>query len=259
MLPKEELLKKVENREEIARILDKAEQALKTWELIVTDFLSPHILAEANEIFTPLTELEIISWGGYPQAERKRIGIHREEIPADNSQISLAALDIAGNFLFDTATHRDFLGAILGTGIVREKVGDIIILGERGAQVIVTEEMVDFLETSLIQVRSVTVKTSRIELSDLKVRPPKKKEMTTVEASLRLDAVASFGFGMSRSKMADAVSNGDVRINWKAVTQPSRNVKDGDLIYFRGKGRLEVGNVQMTKKERYRINLTRFV
>ncbi len=119
--------------------------------------------------------------------------------------------------------------------------------------------MVDFLETSLIQVRSVTVKTSRIELSDLKVRPPKKKEMTTVEASLRLDAVASFGFGMSRSKMADAVSNGDVRINWKAVTQPSRNVKDGDLIYFRGKGRLEVGNVQMTKKERYRINLTRFV
>ena len=187
------------------------------------------------------------------------MAVYREEIPTETSQIPLVALDIAGNFLFDTATHRDFLGAILGTGIVREKIGDIIVLGERGAQVIVTEEMVDFLEASLVQVRSVPVKTRRIDLSELKIRPPKVKEMTTVEASLRLDAVASFGFGMSRSKMADAVSNGDVRMNWKEVTQPSRNVKDGDLISFRGKGRLEIGEIQMTKKERYRINLTRFV
>ena len=259
MLPREELLNQVENKEEIARVIDKAEKALKTWELVVTDFLSPPLLAEVNEIFTPLTEIQIVSWGGYLQAERKRVGIHREEIPADESQIPLAALDIAGNFLFDTATHRDFLGSILGTGIVREKVGDILVLGERGAQVIVTEEMVDFLETYLVQVRSVPVTTRRIELSELKVRPPKKKEMTTVEASLRLDAVASFGFGMSRSKMADAVSNGDVRVNWKEVTQPSCNVKNGDLISFRGKGRLEIGEIQMTKKERYRINLTRFI
>lgn len=259
MLPREELLNRVENKEEIARVLDKAEKALKTWELVVTDFLSPPVLAEVKEIFAPLTEVQIISWGGYPQAERKRVGIHREDIPADESQIPLAALDIAGNFLFDTATHRDFLGAILGTGIVREKVGDIIVLGERGAQVVVTEEMVDFLETALVQVRSVSVTTRKIELSDLKIRPPKKKEMTTVEASLRLDAVASFGFGISRSKMADAVSNGDVRINWKEVTQPSRNIKGGDLISFRGKGRLEIGEIQITKKERYRINLTRFV
>lgn len=259
MLPREELLKKVENKEEIARIIDKAEQAIKTWELVVSDFLSPPILAEINKIFSQLTEVKIILWGGYPQAERQRVGIYREEVFADESQIPLAALDIAGNFLFDTATHRDFLGSILGTGIVREKIGDIIVLGERGAQVIVVEEMVNFLETSLVQVRSVPVKTTRIQLSDLKIRPPKVKEMSTVEASLRLDAVASFGFGLSRSKMAEAISNGDVRINWKEITQPSYNIKNGDLVSFRGKGRLEIGEIQVTKKERYHISLTRFV
>lgn len=151
------------------------------------------------------------------------------------------------------------MGAILGTGIVRDKIGDIIVLGERGAQVIVTPEIGEFLETSLTQVRSVPVKTGKIDLSDLKIRPPKKKEMTTVEASLRLDAIASFGFGISRSKMADAINNGDVRVNWKEITQPSYNVKDGDLVSFRGKGRLEIGAIALTKKERYRINLTRFV
>ncbi|MBL1209377.1 photosystem II S4 domain protein [Geminocystis sp. GBBB08] len=259
MLPREELLKKVENKEEIARIIDKAEKAIKTWELVISDFVSPPVLAEINQIFSSLTEVKVIPWGGYPQAERQRVGIHREEIFADNTQIPLAALDIAGNFLFDTATHRDFLGSILGTGIVREKIGDIIVLGERGAQVIVVEEMVNFLETNLVQVRSVSVKTTRIELSDLKIRPPKIKEMKTVEASLRLDAVASFGFGLSRGKMAEAISNGDVKVNWKEISQPSYNIKNGDLISFRGKGRLEIGDIEVTKKERYRINLTRFV
>lgn len=259
MLPREDILNRVENRAEIAKVLDKAEQAIKTWELVVTDFLSPPVLAEVNEIFAQLTEVQIIPWGGFPQAERKRVGIHREEIPCDVSQMPVAALDIAGNFLFDTATHRDFLGAILGAGVVREKVGDIIVLGERGAQVVVTPEMMDFFESSLVQVRSVPVKTKRIELSDLKVREPKKKEMTTVEASLRLDAIASYGFGLSRSKMVDAINNGDVRVNWKEVTQSSYNLKTGDLVSFRGKGRLEIGDISITKKERYRIALTRFV
>ncbi len=258
MLPREDLLKGVENREEVARVLDKAEQAVRTWEIVLTDFLSPPVLFEVQEIFSKLTDIDLLAWGGYPQAERQRLGIARSEIPLETSEIELAALDIAGNFLFDTATHRDFLGAILGTGIVREKVGDIIVLGERGAQVIVVPEMVGFLTTSLTQVRSVGVKTQQIDFSELKIRPPKKKEMTTVEASMRLDAIASAGFGLSRSKMANAIAAGDVRINWKDITQASYNVKSGDLISLRGKGRLEVGEVSVTKKQRYRVNLVRY-
>ena len=258
MLPKETLLKGIENREAVTRIIDQAEIAIKTWEIVVSDFLSPPIVAEVQNAFQKLTEVEILVWGGYPQAERQRIGIARPEIPLDQSYIPLAALDIAGNFLFDPATHRDFLGAILGAGIVREKIGDIIVLGERGGQVIVVPEMVEFLETSLTQVRSVPVKTQRIELSELKIRPPKTKEMTTVEASMRLDAIASAGFGMSRSKMADAIKSGDVRVNWKEITQASYEVDSGDLIAVRGKGRLEVGEVSITKKQRYRVQLTRF-
>ncbi|HEY9599561.1 MAG TPA: S4 domain-containing protein, partial [Cyanophyceae cyanobacterium] len=88
---------------------------------------------------------------------------------------------------------------------------------------------------------------------------PKKKEMTTVEASMRLDAIASAGFGLSRSKMAEAITAGDVRVNWKDVNQASYLVKAGDLIALRGKGRLEVGEVSVTKKERYRIQLTRYI
>jgi photosystem II S4 domain protein len=259
MLPREELLKGVDNRDSVARVIDLAEQAIKTWEVIFTDFLSPPEVAEIQQQFARLTEVQLCAWGGYPQAERQRLAIARSELPLDRSQVAVAALDIAGNFLFDPATHRDFLGAILGTGLVREKIGDIIVLGERGAQVIVAPEIVDFLETQLTQVRSVPVKTQRIELSELKIREPKKKEMTTVEASMRLDAIASAGFGVSRSKMADLITGGDVRVNWKDVSQASYIVKPGDLIAIRGKGRLEVGEVAVTKKDRYRVQLTRLM
>ena len=112
---------------------------------------------------------------------------------------------------------------------------------------------------SLTQVRSVPVKTKPIDWDELRVREPKKKEMTTVEASMRLDAVASAGFGMSRSKMADMITAGDVRVNWKSISQSSHPLKSGDLVAIRGKGRLEIGDVMITKKQRYRIGLTRYV
>jgi len=214
---------------------------------------------EIQQQFGRLTEVQLVAWGGYPQAERQRLAIARSEIPLEQSQVDVAALDIAGNFLFDPASHRDFLGAMLGCGLVREKTGDVIVLGERGAQVIVVPEMMEYLETQLTQVRSVPVKTQRIDLSELKIREPKKKEMTTVEASMRLDAIASAGFGVSRSKMTDFISAGDVRVNWKDISQASHQVKSGDLIAIRGKGRLEVGEVTVTKKDRYRVQLTRFI
>lgn len=259
MLPKDEILKGVENREEITRVIDIAEQAIKTWEAVCTDFLSPPVMVEAKEKFSFLTDIQFLVWGGYPQAERTRMAINRSDLPLDVSQVPLAALDVAGNFLFDTANHRDFLGAILGTGVVRQKVGDILVLGERGAQIIVVPELVQFLEANLTQVRSVPVKTREIALEELKVRPPKKKEMTTVEASMRLDAVASAAFGMSRSKMSSAIAQGNVRINWKPITQPSHGVKEGDLIAVQGKGRAAVGEVSITKKQRYRVQLTRYI
>lgn len=259
MLPREDLLKGVENRETIVRVIDLAEQAIKTWEVVLTDFLSPPELAESQQIFSRLTDVQLVAWGGYPQAERQRLAIARVEVPLDSSQVTVAAIDIAGNFLFDTATHRDFLGAMLGTGIVRDKTGDVIVLGERGSQAIVVPELVEFLAMNLKQVRSVPVKIQQIELSELRIKEPKKKELTTVEASLRLDAIASAGFGMSRSKMVDLIEGGDVRVNWKEISQSSTQIKTGDLIAIRGKGRLEVGEVAVTKKERYRVQLTRYM
>lgn len=61
------------------------------------------------------------------QAERTRLVLGNEEavaaVSGDPAQAGgVAALSLRGNFMFDPATHRDFLGALLGTGIERQKV-----------------------------------------------------------------------------------------------------------------------------------------
>ncbi|AGY58136.1 photosystem II S4 domain protein [Gloeobacter kilaueensis] len=257
-LPREELIRKAEHRDVMARLIDLAEVALRDWSVVVSDFYAPPEVGEALAIFERLVELHAVAWGGYPQAERQRIALARESIAVEADQIPVAAIDIRGNFLFDAASHRDFLGALLGTGIVRAKVGDILVLGDRGAQALVVPELVPFLEMQLKSVRTVSVQVVPVDRSELRVRPPQTKEITSVEASLRIDALGSAGFGLSRNKMVEAIEAGDVTLNWKTVTQPSKNVQTGDRIALRGRGRLEIGEVEPTKKGRFRVQMLRY-
>ncbi|CBJ28441.1 RNA-binding S4 [Ectocarpus siliculosus] len=155
------------------------------------------------------------------------------------------------------ADHRDFLGAIVNLGVTRDGIGDILVQGERGAQVLVDPVMAEFLAGSLTSVRSVKVKVRPIPLEELAVRPAKTKDVSTVEASLRLDSVASAGMGMSRSKMSAAIKSGLVLVNWKAASSGTTNVREGDIVTVRGKGRVEIGDITVTKKGRYKINMCR--
>ncbi len=257
-LPRSELLKGSEFRETLARVIDLGDKALQHWDIAVSDFLSPPELEECLRAFSRLTEITVMPWGGYAQAERQRLAIAHSSIELVLEQIPLTVLEIRGNFLFDPASHRDFLGAMLGVGLTREKVGDVLIQKDRGAQVLVIPEVVPALTTFLTSVRTVPVRVLPIALEALEVRPPQVKDLTTVEASLRLDAVASAGFGMSRSRMTDLIGTGDVRLNWQAVLQPAKAIKTGDRITLRGKGRLEIGDIQITTKGRYRLQLRRF-
>ena len=79
------------------------------------------------------------------------------------------------------------------------------------------------------------------------------KVISTIEASTRIDAIASAGFGLSRSKITNQIKQGYLRLNWKLNSQPSKSVKTGDLIHLEKKGSLKILNIDKTKKERWRI------
>jgi RNA-binding protein YlmH len=57
------------------------------------------------------------------KAERRRLFFSREGLDMQEfMNDGVIALDIGGQFMFDAADHRDFLGSVLGTGLERSKV-----------------------------------------------------------------------------------------------------------------------------------------
>lgn len=253
------------SREVTDKALSAAERVIRNWTATVTDFVTPPESEALLSSLRGLADLRVEAWGGYEQAERKVLALARADIVENNSAIhelvkkELVCLQIKGNFLFDPASHRDFLGALLGAGVTRQKVGDIIVLGDRGCQTIVSKDVAEFLSVSVTSVRSVPVKIERIDWGLLEVRAPSVKEMNIVEASMRLDAVASAGFSMSRSKFAEMVRAGDCQINYKQATSPAKLLKTSDVVSLRGKGKLEVGETSLTSKGRHRVQITRYV
>ncbi|XP_021843670.1 uncharacterized protein [Spinacia oleracea] len=255
------LLKGISDRslvEQIKHILDMANRASLRREVLHTDFLTPPILNEAMAALKKLADVNAIPNGGYLEAERCRLSVgHPEVLRTDPDTV--AALSITGNFGYQPPTHGDFLGSILGTGIAREKLGDILLQGEKGAQVLIVPELVDYMISSLDKVGKVPVSCTLIPLEELEYEPPSTKTLKTVESSLRVDAIASAGFKISRSKFSDLISKGDVRINWNTVTKNGATLRTGDMVSVSGSGRLKIGEIITTKKGKYAVELIRYL
>ncbi|XP_068338680.1 uncharacterized protein [Pyrus communis] len=217
--------------EEVKRVLEMARRASSRREVLHTNFLTPPVVKESMLALEKLADLKAVVQGGYPQAERCRISVGHPEVLTSDPDV-IAALSITGNFGFQPCSHGDFLGAILGTGIAREKLGDIIL-----------------------QVGNVPVSFSRIPLISLDYEPPRTKSFKTIEASARVDAIASAGFKLSRTKLVDLIRDGDVRVNWTPVTKNGATLKTGDIVSVRGKGRLKIGEINPTKKGKFAVEL----
>lgn len=252
------LLRGVGAIEDVKHIVEIAKRASLRREVLHTDFLTPPVLKESKQVLEKLADVKTVSQGGYPQAERCRLSVGHSEVLTTDPDI-VAALSISGNFGFQPCSHGDFLGAVLGTGIARHKFGDIMLQGEKGAHIVVVPELVDFLTTSLDKVGNVPVTCKEIPLLALEYEPPRTKSFKTVEASLRVDAIASAGYKISRSKLVDLIGNGDVRVNWTTVTKNNTTIKDGDMISVSGKGRLKIGEIKPTKKGKFAVELIRYL
>lgn len=96
-------------------------------------------------------------------------------------------------------SHRDILGSILGLGIERHAIGDIIVK-ENIAYIIVMKDISDFILTNLVKVGKANVKVAHIDLAQLDIPEPKFKEINTTVPSMRLDCLASSGLDILEIK-----------------------------------------------------------
>lgn len=252
-------LQSADERRAGARVLDLVEQALRYDKAVATDFLDPHERQVVVSVLGSIPEVSFRAYGGYPKAERQRLLIFPEYESGEELEEPVAALEIAVRSGPGEVGHRDCLGALLGTGIDRAKVGDILVT-PRGFQAVVALEVADFLAGQLTRVGRADAAVQRIDLDQLDVEPERVKEVRTTVASLRLDAVAAAGYGVSRTRMAREIKAERVKLNWRPVRDPAREVGPGDVVSIRGRGRVVVEAVEgTTRKGRISVVLKRYM
>tara|TARA_Y100001968_G_scaffold10907_1_gene9130 strand:- start:1576 stop:2364 length:789 start_codon:yes stop_codon:yes gene_type:complete len=259
-LPKEKILFKSPFRNDLETLLYLAERALNERAALWSPFLSAQLIEEVKNKFNNLTDLSLLFEGGFPSAERRRICFLRseEEINSLSIDVPIKGIYIRGNFLFDRAKQNDFRDVLNELHVQANEIGDIWLIRDRGAQAICSKKCADSLNQKNGKLREVEISIQALDLSEMEIpfsRP--EKIINTVEASTRIDAIASAGFGLSRSKIITQIKKGFLRLNWVLNFQPSKSVNIGDLIHLEKKGSLKILNIDKTKKDRWRIKLLR--
>ena len=154
-------------------------------------------------------------------------------------------------------SHGDYLGALMGLGIRRSVIGDILV-GENGADIIVLREMAEYLLQNLTGAGRARISTEEIALSELKIPEKEYKEFEDTVASLRLDAVLASAFRISRGKAAEAIKQGLVFVNHLEAARPDMNVDEGAILVIRHLGRAELKEIgKRTRKDRIRITISK--
>jgi RNA-binding protein YlmH len=235
------------DKQVLARAADMALDVLKTHKTHVTDFYDPYLTGLVVSALKFTAGVGYRADGGYTGAERRRVVICPDYLDPGDIDGGLAFLSVTGSFHGTHPGHRDYLGSLLGLGLKREKLGDVLV-SQRGAQVIVAAEVAPYIAANLARVGRWEVSVGPMEAGALEIPAERVKTVNTTVSSLRLDSVAAAGFGVSRSKMADYITAERVNLNWQVRSSPSRPVKEGDVISIRGRGRVEVTAVKGTSR-----------
>lgn len=239
----------------IRKALDTLSLSEKYSTLRATGFLDPKEQSEIKKDMPRSAGIISQFYGGYPDAERNMFVCcpDWEEDP----EYPIAILKVTGR---DTAklTHRDYLGSVLGLGLKREKIGDILV-GEE-TYLFVSEDIKEYICENLTKIGSVGVSVSMVETADFILPTPKFKEIVGSVASFRLDVILALALSESRSKIQKLIEAERVQVNYEVAVSPSKTLSPGDKISVRGYGKMLFENIGgNSKKGRPFITIKRYI
>lgn len=236
-------------------------------------YLTPRERMTAGRMPAPVSRF---AWGGWADAERKRIFFVPDYVgePASDSDedwlamlspifgeemnAAVCRLVIRGSG-FRTLTHRDYLGSILALGIERTALGDVVVVDPHTAVLFCDETIAAYLTTALERVGSDKVRVERdtvgIELPARATRP-----ISDTIASPRLDCVVAALINLSREKAQTMIRAGEVELDFMPEQRTDAEVAEGAQISLRGYGRFVIRSIGgTTRRGRLRLAAEQYV
>ena len=242
------------------RFTELAERAYSENRFIFTDFLDMSQLSSFYDMERELSFAGITVSGGAEGCERCMVRFGSVESCGYEMDFPIVLLHIRPlqKKFSDTLTHRDFLGTIIGLGLERTKIGDILVR-DNEAYVFVSDTVSDYIIDSMTRVKHTSV---RVDICDdlPEEIAPKTVDESIIVSSNRLDAFIAKVYNMSRDLAVRYISEGKVFINGREMTGNAKSLKAGDTVSVRGKGKFifdsEGGS---TRKEKLYINIKRYI
>lgn len=220
-----------------------------------TNFLTP---TEQSLIKTKKYK-NVILEGGSSLSERRRAFFLPDYIQEENFEVKEYITALKISFSYTELSHRDFLGTLMGLKIKRECIGDIYVF-EKFAYVYLTKDIAKYVLMNLKKVGNVGVRIEEVSIDSVIVPEIKIEEITFTVNSLRLDSILSGTFKISREIAANSIKAGLVMVNYLGVLNPSKILKEDDIISLRGYGKAKVealGN--LSKKGRIFVTIAKLV
>lgn len=239
-------------------VVEYNEKAMTQYRMLATAFYNRDWMEGVLSRYGLWQQLESPTFlGGYPYAERQVLAFGYDETYSICPIVGLKIQVKTG--IGKPLNHRDFLGALLGLGLKRETIGDIIPT-DFGAYIIVEEEIAEFIELELKGIgRYQKINIERIPFSDMVIEAPKVKVLTGTVSSLRVDAVFALGFNVSRSEVVKGIDQERAKVNGQ-TTKASQLMKVGDIGTLRGQGKMRLAAINgYTKKERIHITIEKYI
>ncbi len=253
---KKNILMGINNQElkiEMSKIIDQLYFAVNKNIKVTTNFLTPTALSKAMEILS--TEHVVTkAYGGMVNSERNILIIAPTGSVIEDIDFPIDIIEVKYNEKFSKKlSHSDYLGSVLGCGLKREIIGDIIV-EDGGAKIIVHSTITDFLLINLEKIGRVKVSASLYtDYIDNELEMFHDVLHTTV-SSLRVDVILGKVFNLSRSDVKKMIAQDKAFINWIIVNDGSKIVNDNEMLTLRGHGRIKfVESSGVNKKGRVNI------
>lgn len=242
-----------------SKILDRVNICLRDHLDIFTDFIDMYKLGKFLNMIFSIPDITVKAFGGHAESERKIIGFCPDYRGLEDIDFPIVTIEIIlKGSKEEDISHRDYLGSILGLGIDRSKIGDILVHEQR-AIVFVHKDISFYILNNLLKIKNVKAETREISFEEIILPEPKIKEINSTVSSLRADAILSSGFQLSRSKVVDLIKAEKALING-GIVSPSSNVKSGDFLTLRGFGKIKLNEIKgKTKKDRISVVIHRYI
>lgn len=244
-----------EEREFIDQVLDWKQLTEDSFSPKLTDFLDPRKQQIVRTVVGGGTESKVDFFGGLEACERKRALIYPQffNVLEDDFEVQLFEINYPKKFV--TIEHSHVLGSLMSLGLKRGKFGDILTQDGR-VQFFASNEVSQYIEQELTAIGRTAITLERLPFAEgLKINTSW-HEMTTTVSSLRLDAVISAAYNLSRQKSLEFIKQGVVKLNWVTLENPAFECAVEDVISVRGHGRSKLIAIEgKTKKDKWRITV----